>query len=41
MAMLKYWIWLSARKNLKLNTGEDLVDFFGSPEKVYLAGEAL
>ena len=39
MAMLKYWIWLSARKNLKLNTGEDLVDFFGSPEKVYLAGE--
>lgn len=39
MAALKYWIWLSTREKIGPNTAAALIEYFGSPEKVYFARE--
>ena len=39
MAALKYWIWLSTRDKVGPSTAQKLIEYFGSPEKVYFARE--
>ena len=39
MSMLRYWIWLSSRPGIGGKTAGRLLDYFGSPESVYFAGE--
>lgn len=39
MAVLKYWIWLATREKIRPNTAYELIKYFGSPEKIYLARE--
>lgn len=35
MAELKYWIWLAEKRGISLPNRYALIDYFGSPEKVY------
>lgn len=37
MASLKYWVWLSAKTDIRPRIKNDLLDAFGDPEKVYFA----
>jgi DNA processing protein len=38
MSFLKYWIWLTTRNGLGSSRAKQIVDDFGSAEKVYFAG---
>lgn len=37
MSNLKYWLWLAGRKGLAGQTGIRVLDYFGSPERVYFS----
>ena len=37
MSELKYWLWLSLKKELSVRTVTTLLDHFGTPEKVFYA----
>lgn len=37
MPNLKYWLWLAARKGLAGQSGIRVLDYFGSPERVYFS----
>ena len=39
MAELKYWIWLAEKRGISLSNRYALIDYFGSPEKVYFTRE--
>ena len=39
MSILKYWVWISSFAGIDAKTGAKLIDYFGSPEKVFFAEE--
>lgn len=39
MAELKYWLWLAGRRGIPKAKLVELLDYFGSPEEIYFAGE--
>ena len=40
MSELRYWVWLSTLQGLPRRMAIDMLEYFGSPENVYFAGES-